>query len=211
MKNIITIITIFLITMSVYSAEKTEWISFDKFVEANMNRTENQDTLIRLLKNPDPEQVEFGIRFSKNQWSKLNAIKVYEAIWTNNQNAFPSLNMKYLRQPVILLAITVATSKIKDNKDKEHYKYVISQINESNPKTLPFAIIALGFVGTQNDLKTLTLLSKEKNGEYLVSAALSILEIDNVAGVPLLKKLRNEFGVDSKQAKTIDQILKRYN
>ena len=211
MKKIITIITIFSITMSVYSAEKNiAWISFDKFVEANMNRTANQDTLIKLLKNPDPEQVEFGIRFSKNQWSKLNAIQVYEAIWVNNKKAFPSLNMKYLRQPLILLAITVATSKIKQYKDKEHYKYVVAQINENNPKTLSFAIIALGFVGTQRDLKTLAQLSKENNGKYLVPAALSILEIDTVKGIPILRNLKIDLGVESKQAKIIDQILKQH-
>jgi len=83
-------------------------------------------------------------------------------------------------------------------------------VDEGNPTDLPFAIIALGYVGTKNDLYRLVELAKMQDGEYLFQASFSILEIDAKDGVQTLKELRNTFNPQSDQAKLIDQILNRH-
>lgn len=209
MHKAITLFLVCLISYPSFCIENNKtWINFKEFVVANLSKKANQETLIKLLNNPNPEEVEFGVRFTINQCKELNAVPVYEAIWNNAQKAFPSLDMAYLRQPTILLAVAGALSKIKGRASEEQYNYVISQINSKDEKTLTFAILALGYVGTESDIKGLIELAKLNDGEYLFQAVFSVLEIDYENGLTALRQLQKEFGHDSSLAEEIDSILK---
>jgi|GEM_PF-6603119 len=188
-----------------------EWIDFNTFVEIYNNNEASQQTLIKLLNNPNLEEVEFGIRYSMSHRDKINALPVYDAIWQSDEKAFPSIDIEYLRQPVILLAVASAIAKGEKCIYGEQYKYVINHITSEDGNIQRFAIVALGHVGTNRDLGILIKLLKEKDETYTPPIALSILEIDPIKGAEILDQLQNEFGQNSNKSKQINSLLEYHD
>ena len=119
--------------------------------------------------------------------------------------------MAYLRQPIILLAVTSALSIIKHTKDTKYHAYVIHQVNKNNQSILPSAILALGAVGNKDDMKILVEIAKRKDGKFLFHCTNSMLRIDYDAAMLMLDELKKYFGPYSRQARLIDSVSENFD
>lgn len=124
-----------------------DWISFDSFVEKwTVDCELNSNYLILLLRNPDPEEVEFGVRFSIGKVSDENIL--FSKIWNNDDLKEYGLNRDYLSNPIIRMSIANALY----NANKEvYYKYVKSIFLSKKKEYYSYSIINLADIGTLED------------------------------------------------------------
>lgn len=183
------------------------WISGLDFIHALHKHEATKRTLLLLLHNPDPHSVEFGIRgthIASRHYKKFVVLPVYQAIWKNDANAQPSLDLTYLRQPIILLAVVGSLAEITNEKTPKYHEYVMHQLKKNDMKILPSVILAIGNVGTKKDIKYLIEIAKLQDGEYISKCIDSILKIDYLAGKLELDKLKKYYGPYTRQAMQID-------
>jgi hypothetical protein len=187
-----------------------ETITLIEFIELCTNGKAGQTDLLKVLNIRNPHEVNTAVMYSIKYTIALTAADVYKAVWEGDANRYPVLDMEYLNQPVIRLAVASALATIDPDNRNEYKPYIISQLDSENNEVRKYAVMAIGNAGDEKDMEHLKDTVKLHNGEYLSQAATSMLLIDETSAVAALEVLREEFGIESENGKLITDIIKPY-
>lgn len=127
-------------------------------------------------------------------------------VWRGDDKKYPSLAWQEIKQPRVRIMLAQTLGQI-DEHNQEYYDYIKSSLSADDERVRATAAIALGMVGSDKDIPTLTNLSKSSSAIISTHAIHGLGILGTEKSKQALAKLKTEMRSDSAKEAAIESAL----